>query len=154
LKIFKAKAFGNAVAYTLSSYAVSASTVSAFALFLMFSAIFQATAAGSFSGESKKDSSQKSISMPQSPSIPSMSLPSIGSGFYAPGSSDFYHGIQNSAQSLQSENLSKSDSAKSGSSGDFSNSDSSGNKSAGIAKNDSSSQTRNAASSTTNANAK
>ena len=149
MKIFKAKTFGIAAAKAASAYAVSA-----FALFFMFSANFQATAAGSFSSASKNDASQKSISMPQSPSMPSMSLPSIGSGFYAPGSSDFYHGIQNSAQSQQSwksENLAKSASDKDGSNSDSSNSNSGENKTTSVAAT-SSSNPRSAASNVPNTN--
>ena len=85
-----------------------------------------------------------------------MALPSIGSGFYAPGSSDFYYGIQNSAQSQligQNANKAKSDSAKSGSSnGDSANSGTSENGNAIVAANASiDSNTKNAISSTTNA---
>lgn len=81
--------------------------------------------------------------------MPSMALPSIGSGFYAPGSSDFYYGLQNqqSQQSWQNENKAKSDSAKSDADEDSANSDSNGSTIA-IAN---SSKTKNAASSTTNA---
>ncbi len=90
MKTFKAKIHSGRAFYAFS----------AFASFLFFSANFQAVAADNFSGSSKKDSQQKSISMPSSPSMPSLSMPSLGgkSGFYAPGSSDFYYGIQNSAQ--------------------------------------------------------
>ncbi len=90
MKTFKAKIHGGRTFYAFP----------AFASFLIFSANFHAEAAGNFSGSAKKDSAQKSISMPSSPSMPSLSMPSLGgeSGFYAPGSSDFYYGIQNSAQ--------------------------------------------------------
>ena len=145
MKIFKAKFSRCAAEKTASAYSVS---VFAFASLLIFSANFQATAAGNFS-DSSEDGAKKSISMPSSPSMPSMALPSIGSGFYAPGSSDFYYGLQNqqSQQSWQNENKAKSDSAKSDADEDSANSDSNGSTIA-IAN---SSKTKNAASSTTNA---
>lgn len=141
MKIFKAKFSNGAAAKEASSYAVLA-----FASLLIFSASFQETAAGNFSDSSEKDGAKKSISMPSSPSMPSMALPSIGSGFYAPGSSDFYYGLQNSAQNA---NKTKSDSAKSGSDEDSANSASSGNGSTIAAANGL--KTRNEASNATNA---
>lgn len=140
MKIFKAKFSNGAAAKEASSYAFLA-----FASLLIFSASFQVAAAENFSG-SQEDGAKKSISMPTSPSMPSMALPSIGSGFYAPGSSDFYYGLQNSAQNS---NKAKSDSAKSGSDEDSANSASSGNGSTTADANGS--KTRNAASNATNA---
>lgn len=64
-------------------------------LFIFLLESFPFFAADSF----RKDNSQSSISMPSSPSMPSLSTPSIGSGFYIPGSKDFYYGIQNSNKS-------------------------------------------------------
>lgn len=145
MKIFKAKFSRGAAAKAASSYAFLA-----FASLLIFSASFQVAAAGNFS-DSQEDGAKKSISMPSSPSMPSMALPSIGSGFYAPGSSDFYYGLQNqqSQRSWQNSNKAKSDSEKSGSDEDSANSASSGNGSTIAAAN--SSNTRNAASNATNA---
>lgn len=89
--------------------------------------------------------------------MPSMALPSIGSGFYAPGSSDFYYGIQNSAQSQlsgQNATKAKSDSAKSGSDKDSATSGASENGSINVAANAANaSNTRNAVSSATNTGA-
>lgn len=88
--------------------------------------------------------------------MPSMALPSIGSGFYAPGSSDFYYGIQNSAQSQQSgqnANKAKSDSVKNGSDGNSANSGSNSSESENGIAAANASKTRNAVSSATNASA-
>lgn len=49
-----------------------------------------------FSAETLKKESNSSISMPSSPNMPSLSTPSVGSGFYRPGRSDFYTGYRNS----------------------------------------------------------
>lgn len=61
----------------------------------------------------RKSGSQSSISMPSAPNMPSLSTPSLGSGFYAPGSKDFYYGIQN--QNMKSSSESSSENADSSS---------------------------------------
>lgn len=58
-------------------------------------AFFLAAAQAAFAADTlKKAESKSSITMPSAPSMPSVSSPSVGSGFYAPGSADFYYGIQ------------------------------------------------------------
>lgn len=71
--------------------------------FLFFLAIFSCFSFSVFAADSfRKSDSQSSITMPTSPSMPSLSTPSIGSEFYAPGSKDFYSGIQSSSQNQKS----------------------------------------------------
>lgn len=85
----------------------------------------QAFAADSF----RNSGSQDSITMPSAPSMPSLSKPSLGSGFYAPGSKDFYYGIQSQAASQ------KSSSAQSSENADSSGSSSSKNESSASSQN-------------------
>lgn len=104
---------------------------SCFFLIFVFCFSFSVFAADSF----RKSDSQSSITMPTSPSMPSLSTPSIGSGFYAPGSKDFYSGIQSSNQnqkssatsSSQSQNSSESNSSSDSSTESVSQNDSSQN---------------------------
>ncbi len=55
-----------------------------------------------------KKESNSSITMPSSPSMPSLSAPSIGSGFYMPGSKDFYSGMTSSSGNASSSKKSSS----------------------------------------------
>lgn len=96
----------------------------------------------SFSADSfRKSGSQNSITMPSSPSMPSLSTPSIGSGFYVPGSKNFYSGIQSSNQK------SSATSSKSQTSDDSNSSSDSSSKSA---PQNESSQNQNSSSSDSN----
>lgn len=44
------------------------------------------------------DSGMSSVTMPSAPSMPSVSVPEIGSGFYVPGNASFYSGTASSSQ--------------------------------------------------------
>ena len=55
---------------------------------LLFAAIFN------LSAEIKSDEKSGSLTMPSMPSGPSINMPSVGSGFYSPGRSDFYRGAR------------------------------------------------------------
>ena len=55
---------------------------------LLFAAIFN------LSAEIKSDEKSGSLTMPSMPSGPSINMPSVGSGFYSPGRSDFYRGAK------------------------------------------------------------
>lgn len=87
-----------------------------------------------FAADSFRNSgSQDSITMPSAPSMPSLSKPSLGSGFYAPGSKDFYYGIQSQASSQATSQ--KSSSAQSSENADSSGSSSSKNESSASSQN-------------------
>lgn len=51
--------------------------------------------------QTKTTTSSSSLTMPEMPSSPSVSMPSVGSGFYSPGRSDFYTGAVNSQNRQQ-----------------------------------------------------
>lgn len=48
----------------------------------------------SLSAQKKADEKPNSVTMPSMPKGPSLSMPSVGSGFYSPGRSDFYSGAK------------------------------------------------------------
>lgn len=85
-------------------------------IFLLLTSVSYSFSADSF----RKSGSQSSITMPSSPSMPSLSTPSIGSGFYTPGSKDFYSGIQSSNQKSSASSSKSQDSDDSNSSSDSS----------------------------------
>lgn len=120
---------------TVSSNSMTAMLV----IFLLLISVSYSFSADSF----RKSGSQSSITMPSSPSMPSLSTPSIGSGFYAPGSKDFYSRIQSSNQNQKS----SATSSKSQTSDDSNSSSDSSSKSA--PQNDSS-QNQNSSSSDSN----
>ena len=62
---------------------------------LLFAAIFN------LSAEIKPDEKSGTLTMPSMPSGPSINMPSVGSGFYSPGRSDFYRGSKPVAPNQQ-----------------------------------------------------
>ena len=62
---------------------------------LLFAAI------STLSAEIKSDEKSGSLTMPSMPSGPSINMPSVGSGFYSPGRSDFYRGSKPVAPNQQ-----------------------------------------------------
>ncbi|MBP3771675.1 MAG: hypothetical protein J6I53_03150 [Treponema sp.] len=62
--------------------------------------------------QTKNDSSASSLTMPAMPSGPSVTMPSVGSGFYSPGRSDFYSGAKPVAPKTTAPNAPKAPSSQ------------------------------------------
>ncbi|MBB5224955.1 hypothetical protein [Treponema ruminis] len=61
---------------------------------IFISAMIFCASAFSLPAQKKADEKPNSVTMPSMPKGPSLSMPSVGSGFYSPGRSDFYSGAK------------------------------------------------------------